>query len=193
MPTTPGGLPYPLGTDPVANGAQDIQDLAEAVDPGLGLWLVKTVTIGTTVASVPVTDAFSADFNNYKIVVIGGVGSTTSSLRLTLGTTSTGYYWSGFFVTYASTTVLGQRAANSNNFYAGAMSTSNLNANIELRSPNLAKTTSFSENSALHLTTGDGGANTGYLNDTTQYTSFTIAAASGTMTGGTIRVYGYRN
>jgi hypothetical protein len=73
------------------------------------------------------------------------------------------------------------------------MSTSNLNANIELRSPNLAKTTSFSENSALHLTTGDGGANTGFLNDTTQYTGFTIAAASGTMTGGSIRVYGYRN
>jgi hypothetical protein len=150
------------------------------------------ITIGSANTSVTVSNAFSALYDNYKIVIIGGVGSTTSSLRLTLGATITGYYWSGYFVTYASTTVLGQRAADSNNWYAGAMSTANLNANIELRSPNLAKTTSYFENSALHLTTGDGGSNTGFLNNTTQYTAFTIAAASGTMTGGTITVYGYR-
>jgi hypothetical protein len=32
----------------------------------------------------------------------------------------------------------------------------------------------------------------GYLNDATSYTAFTITASSGTMTGGTITVYGYR-
>ena len=167
--------------------------LTAAAMDSIGLWLVKTQTIGAGVSSVTVTDAFSADWDNYKIVVNGGVASGTTSLRLTLGATSTGYYWSGYFVTYASTTVSGHRASNSNNFYAGAGSASNLVANIELLSPNLAKTTSYSENSALHLTTGDGGATTGFLNDTTQYTEFTIATGSGTMTGGTIRVYGYRN
>jgi hypothetical protein len=169
--------------------AQDQTDLQN----NIGLTFIKAQTIGTAVSSVTVSDAFSANFDNYQILLIGGVGSTTSSLRLTLGATTTGYYWSGYFVTYASTTVTGQRAADSTNWYAGAMSTNNLGANIELRSPNLAKTTSYFENSALHLTTGDGGATTGFLNNTTQYTAFTIAAASGTMTGGTIRVYGYRN
>lgn len=32
MPETPSGLPYPAATDPVANGAADIQALAEAID-----------------------------------------------------------------------------------------------------------------------------------------------------------------
>ena len=31
------------------------------------------------------------------------------------------------------------------------------------------------------------------LADTTQYTAFTIAPNTGTLTGGTIRVYGYSN
>jgi hypothetical protein len=33
-----------------------------------GLTLIKTETIGTTVASVTVTDAFSATYNAYKIM-----------------------------------------------------------------------------------------------------------------------------
>jgi hypothetical protein len=31
------------------------------------------------------------------------------------------------------------------------------------------------------------------LNDTTSYTSFELSPSSGTLTGGTIYVYGYRN
>jgi hypothetical protein len=31
------------------------------------------------------------------------------------------------------------------------------------------------------------------LNNSTQYTAFTVSAGSGTLTGGTIRVYGYAN
>jgi hypothetical protein len=33
----------------------------------------------------------------------------------------------------------------------------------------------------------------GFLNNTTSYTAFTFTPSSGTLTGGTIRVYGYRN
>ena len=35
----------------------------------VGLWLVKTQTIGSGVGSVAVTGAFSADYDNYKIIV----------------------------------------------------------------------------------------------------------------------------
>jgi hypothetical protein len=31
------------------------------------------------------------------------------------------------------------------------------------------------------------------LNDTTAYTAFTLTTSSGTITGGTIKVYGYQN
>jgi hypothetical protein len=33
----------------------------------------------------------------------------------------------------------------------------------------------------------------GFLNNSTQYTAFTIATTTGNMTGGVIRVYGYQN
>jgi hypothetical protein len=57
-----------------------------------GLVLISTTTIGTTVASVTVSGAFSATYDNYKIIVSGGVGSTNITLRLKLGSTTTGYY-----------------------------------------------------------------------------------------------------
>jgi hypothetical protein len=37
------------------------------------------------------------------------------------------------------------------------------------------------------------GTVSGMLNNTTSYTAFTITPSSGTMTGGTVRVYGYAN
>ena len=46
-----------------------------------GLTLVKAQTIGTTVSSVTVTDAFSATFDNYKIIISDGVGSTNSGIK----------------------------------------------------------------------------------------------------------------
>lgn len=44
MPNTPGGLPYPLPTEPVAQGAARLRALAEALDPAVvgvqqtGVW-----------------------------------------------------------------------------------------------------------------------------------------------------------
>jgi hypothetical protein len=42
MPNTPGGLPYPDATDPVAEGAANIQALAQAVD---GLFFIGEVVV----------------------------------------------------------------------------------------------------------------------------------------------------
>jgi hypothetical protein len=39
---------------------------------------------------------------------------------------------------------------------------------------------------------GEAGAGGGILNNSTSYTAFTITPASGTYTGGTIYVYGYK-
>jgi hypothetical protein len=38
---------------------------------------------------------------------------------------------------------------------------------------------------------GAGASLLGYLDNTTSYTDFTLTPSSGTLTGGTIRVYGY--
>ena len=161
----------------------------------IGLWLVKTVTIGPTVASVPVTDAFSADFDAYKVTITGGAGSAAASLlSLQLGATTSGYYAGYNRVTYSSG--LASLAADNNaaNFSRAGFSTTNtINATFELTQPFATKNTFFFAPFVAHETTQIAGSGAGFLNNSTSYTGFTIISGTGTLTGGTIRVYGYRS
>jgi hypothetical protein len=157
-----------------------------------GLVLVKTQTIGSAVSSVEVTGAFSSTYDNYLITLEGGVASTNVGLRLTLGATATGYLFAGTFVQYNSSTVGGQFGGGTN-WEIGYGSTNALSAEIVLGSPNLAKVTTFRSRGADTGTTGYMNSYSGFLNNSTQYTAFTIATSTGNMTGGVIRVYGYQN
>lgn len=160
----------------------------------VGLWLVKSQTIGTTVSSVTITDAFSSDYDNYLINLNGGAGSTTLNLRLTLGSTATGYYLNSIYLNYASTTVNGGAAQNLGYWSgAGGATTNTISGQFYLFGPNLAKNTTYSATKQQAATTGEVEWTQGYLADTTQYTAFTLTTSTGTLTGGTIRVYGWRN
>jgi len=154
-----------------------------------GLELVKTQTIGTTVSSVPVTGAFSSDFDSYKIIINGGAASTSIDLWMTLGATATGYYSSLFYTIYNNTPA----AVGSSNAvrwpYVGAATTSSIHLSMDIHSPFLSEQTSFA---AMLASDGYAGSSSGYLANTTSYTDFTITPSTGTLTGGTIRVYGYR-
>jgi hypothetical protein len=157
------------------------------------LTLVSATTIGTTVASVTVSSAFSSTYENYFVTVSGGVTSASCRFLLTLGSATTGYYYAGQAVTYAGTTsvINGSNAASF--AYTGGGNTSNISSNFYLYSPNLAKNTFYSTMST-GISTGDASIpQGGFMNDTTQYTAFTLAPNTGTITGGTIRVYGLAN
>tara|TARA_R110000868_G_scaffold326157_2_gene587130 strand:- start:167 stop:1072 length:906 start_codon:yes stop_codon:yes gene_type:complete len=157
-----------------------------------GLTLVKQQTIGSAVSSVTVTSAFSATYDNYLITVAGGAGSGNNNLRLTLGSTTTGYYWSGVYMGWNST-VNGFGSSNGAYFTVGYGSANAESAYCNIQSPNLAKRTVFSA-SMIQPDTGGVQANyNGFLNDNTQYTAFTLTLDTGTVTGGEIRVYGYQN
>jgi hypothetical protein len=157
------------------------------------LWLVKTVTIGAGASSVPVTGAFSSDYENYKIVISGGVASATTVLQMQLGATGGGYYYGGSARTYAGVTLNIQAAAGTS-WYAGEGSVNSIEMNIEVQNPFTAKNTTFTGQFAATRTDAYWLAVGGYLADTTSYTAFTITPSGGaTLTGGTIRVYGYRN
>jgi hypothetical protein len=162
---------------------------AQAAD-SIGLWLVKSQAIGTGVSSVTVTDAFSAQFDNYKITVAGGVGTVAGALNLRLGAKVTGYRsalnynaWAGTPLAIGSTTATSM-------VYAGSIQTDALYANIEIFNPFLATNTLAT---GYYNTLTAAGTSIMQTSDTTQYTEFTLIASSGTLTGGTIRVYGYRN
>lgn len=159
----------------------------------VGLWLIKTQTIGTTVSSVEVTGVFSADYDNYRIIISGGVGSTTQQLLMTLGATATGYYWGVQGSTFAGVTS-NNGAQNTSSWRAGGASTLILTGVIDVFNPFLAQETHYCSSFLLPATSGgvmqNGG---GFLNNTTSYTAFTITPDSGTLTGGTIAVYGWRD
>ena len=159
------------------------------------LTLIASQTIGSAVSSVTVSGAFSATYDYYKITISGGTGSVNDEqLNLKLGSTATGYY-NGFAGAAYSPDATGTYSGNSTNsgtsFNAvGRVMTDGLNLNMELNGPFLAKRTIVS---GTMTSVNVGRMYSGYLDGTTSYTAFTITPASGTITGGTIRVYGYAN
>lgn len=161
---------------------------------GNGLTLIKKQTIGSSVASVTVTDAFSATYDNYLIIVSDGVGSTGGTSTLTLGATTANYYMTGVYFSPTGSTVTGFNVNNGSGWSGTYYTTSNNSGHIILQSPFLSKRTTFQS----VLIGADSGSNYahyfGHLQNTTSYTAFTLTASGGsTYTGGEIRVYGYQN
>ncbi len=157
----------------------------------VGLWLVKSQAIGTGVSSVTVTGAFSADYDNYHIVISGGSGSAEANGLFRLGASTTGYYGVLMYANYNSGAY---QAATSNNSaqwdFVGYNSANFLGTSFDLLSPYATKYTQLMNAGWVPLTAS--GNFQGLHQVASSYTSFTWAPSSGTMTGGTISVYGYR-
>ena len=196
--TTPNyGWDVPTSTDYVKDGATAIETLGDDIDATLwtalggaypGLRLVKKQTIGSGVSSVTVTGAFSATYENYKIIVTGGVGSTTDFSNFTLGSTATGYYAAWVANTYANVASNAGQSNGSSFFYCAHQTANGIVSDIELNGPFASRQTYFNSQIATDNT---GITGNGYLAGTTSYTAFTLTPVSGTLTGGTIYVYGY--
>jgi hypothetical protein len=163
------------------------------VNVGDGLSLITAQTIGTAVSSVTVTGVFSSSFDAYKVIVSSGVGSSNNAqLFLTLGATATGYEW-GYVLTNTGATV-GSSTTTGTYVPVGEINNSILQGSFEIINPNLAKNSYFNATIGWNLVNSNSRAGlTGVLKDTTAYTAFTLTASAGTLTGGTIRVYGYKN
>jgi hypothetical protein len=161
-------------------------------DRNSGLALITAQTIGTAVSSVTVSNAFSSSYENY-LILMNNVDSSIdgTTLNMTLGSTNTGYYDS-FYVDRATTATSSTvRVSNGVAWDVGVVSTNDDSyGSWTLFGPNLAKRTGMvGMANAGQFTVWCGGN----LANTTQYTAFTLSVTAGTLTGGTIRVYGYQN
>lgn len=192
--TTIMGLPYPTSTDFVKDGATAIENLADDLDVKTGLVLVKSQTIGNAVSSVTVTDAFSAKYEAYRIVVTGGTLSSsdqdvTLQLRTTTTTSITGYYSTLIYGTYAGVgpTLFGINNGTAWTNASGGSGTQ-MQLDVDLLNPYLTRSTQI-RSQIIRSTLA--GMSVGYHNVNTSYVSFVLTPAAGTMTGGKIRVYGY--
>jgi hypothetical protein len=157
-----------------------------------GLEFIKSQTIGTAVSSVTVTGAFSATYDAYQILVSGGAASGNVAMRLRLGAAATGYNTMMLFNTWGSTgspvTGGGNNLAYFNTLGFGT--TSELYMNAQLVNP--FATTKTQLISASEITSSGSSVVTGLHTVSTSFTDFTILTVSGTLTGGTVAVYGYR-
>ena len=183
---------YATGTLIALSASAFIYEAGGITATAAGLTLISSTTIGSGVSSVVVSDAFSSTYDNYKITVSGGACSTDSGLNLQLGSTTTGYYGAQSYVTYSTGATSTDGRNNQASFIdAGVARSDYLSLNIDLFSPNLAKYTTYY---GWKVTQSQGGYSVGVLQNTTTYTAFTLLVSGGaTMTGGTIRVYGYAN
>jgi hypothetical protein len=161
---------------------------------GAGLTLVKTQTIGSAVSSVTVSSAFSATYDNYLITINGGVASETNTLDMELGSTTSGYYYVGIYGNPNSASVTAENGNNVTKMrFIGSGDTNVLSGQCVIQNPNLAKRTIFYYGSARSGTANINLLWAGSETSTTQHTAFTLYTSTGTITGGTIRVYGYSN
>jgi hypothetical protein len=151
-----------------------------------GLVYITSATIGTAVSSVTVSNCFSSTYDNYKIVAFGGTGSTNQAMVMTLNGSTASYYSLLALWTFAGAqTNIG--AANVAGWSYIGESGQSQTINADVFGPNLAKFTQFN----AHYIGSIYGVTGGYHGVASAYTGFTISVA-GTMTGGTITVYGYR-
>jgi hypothetical protein len=154
-----------------------------------GLTLITSQVIGTTVASVTVSSAFSTTYDSYKIVIAGGAGSSANAgIRMTLGATATGYYYGIPLAIYSGGGAASLAGTNTTSWEVGSVNVASLNLSLELVDPFNTKTTKMFASIAKDTSGGAGG---GFLDNTTSYTAFTLTPSAGTLTGGTIYVYGY--
>lgn len=203
-------------TDPLSNSSlsspshagqhSDLNDAVEKVETYMGLVKViptgatngtvgatGTVTIGNAVSSVTVSGAFSSLYNVYKIVMNGGVASTLCSLDFQFASISAGYYggWTGTKFDTGAVSGLGVNNASKwsytgwGNTFAQFMELTVFNANIANRK--------YCTGGAYLTAGGIYGTFVGETTGTSAETGFIVSASTGTLTGGSIRVYGYRN
>ena len=159
----------------------------------VGLWLVKTQTIGTAVSSVTVTGAFSTDYDAYQIVVTGGTFNTTLVWGVFQFSSAhtTGYYGAAQFIDTAGAATA-QGTSNLGRLLVTRSSTTTAGVSswvVNVANPmNAVRKSIWGQCSGGNMVTHGG-----YYDSTSTFSQFVLSPSAGTLTGGTIRVYGIRN
>ena len=155
----------------------------------VSLWRITSATIPSAVSSVTVSNVFSSTYDNYLITVNGGTASTDTVLGLRLGAKTTDYRYQYVYGEWANTPLAAGTTTGDRFQFAGSMSTTGLYMHCVVMSPNLTKPTRVvADGSTIGAYSGNL---TGFDALGTSYTAFTILTAGGTISGGTITVYGY--
>lgn len=124
----------------------------------------------------------------------GGTSTASNDLALTVGNANTAYYFSFIYTDYTVGGAVLKAAINNGASwtYAGAQESPNRLV-CDIMNPYASAITTIATQYVGPQAGRVIGAGGGFLNNTTSYTSFTITVGAGSISGGTIRVYGYRD
>ena len=168
----------------------------------VGMWKISTTSLTTVTNNI--SNCFSSDYANYRVIVrnLNNASGTVRNLTLRFRCASddtTASYNSGQLGLYSST-VFGSTTAAVSSATLGAISqqpTGNAlgGLSIDILSPNTATGTTYTGTMLTYQ--GDVGAFvyrtvTGGISTTTQYTGFSIIGVTDALSG-TVEVYGYNN
>jgi len=173
-------------------------DVLNAADMNaVGMWLVKSQTVGTGVSTQNITSCFNADYDNY-LVTVNGITSTggnggTINYKLLSGTTPTtsGFFGNIFYIAAGGGGGLSNAPANNQaSAEFCSITTSGLNSGqMFVQAPFLTQQThtqgGSTDNNWFRINSFAHTANT-------SYDGLQIFPSAGTISGGTIRVYGMK-
>ena len=158
-----------------------------------GLVLVSSTTVGNAVSSVVISSAFSATYDSYKIIYEGGTSSASCRMNMILGASTVSYTWAIPIVDFTNGATAAYNGNATTSWAVGASDTNNTIINIDIHDPFLTKQTYFRGGWFREPGSNNIGQPLGFQTVAASYTAFTITPSTGTLTGGTIRVYGYAN
>jgi len=156
-----------------------------------GLVHISRTTIGSAVSSVTLSNIFSADYDNYRILISGGSGSSNQFIQFSFpGAATAAYNYQIVYGAWNNTaSASGASGAVAYFPYMGTCTPTSLQGCVDIQSPYLTEQTFLGSFYARPGHIGTVTANV--LNDTSSYTGLTVAPASGTFSDGNIDVYGY--
>lgn len=155
-----------------------------------GLVYVTSTTIGSGVSSATVSNCFSSTYDNYRVVVAGTVASNNADWTFQLtGITGSVYSNQGFYQLIGVSTVNGYASVTTYASFGTGTTTGGCFNTLEISSPYLS---AYKYGTLSAVSDLIGVTQTSRIASTSSATGFTIGKTSGTLTGGTITVYGYR-
>ena len=203
--TANNNWPYPESTDLVKDGATAIENLADAIDTTLGVFVPSTPglsLISTTsfsgVVSQSLNDIFTSTYANYLINFNALQNTSNGTIVFKYRTSGSDNSTTNYFFSITGLSTSGadnmQSASDTQSYFVRGFASGRVAANLNIYSPELAQTT-------LSTSTASGTSNAGnqasyvggsLFNAATVFDGITFLTSAGTMTG-TIRVYGYNN
>lgn len=168
-----------------------------------GLVYITSQSVGSGVTSASITGCFSATYDAYRVMWLGGTmtsSSGDSQIEFRVGNggstwLTTGYYMTLLYVLRTSNTT--PRAAGIENGSSGAWIGGGFTdgALVDFQLYDVYKSLKTRWTSQTYLAWGDAGqgAASGFINNQNSYADLRIGVTgAGTMSGGKIYVYGYR-